>query len=223
MPTQVTCGAPILGTMLRVIKLNSCGVPVTGTGSAQIVMDGFTQVQDAPSYDTGDRKITRKANGLLCHNKKLPDLFTNDTLTIDFCAWHPGLIVNTIGGRLLTATASPTGTGTAYGEGLTPAHWSLELWQEVDGVGACDPITGLPTYFYHAWPHLTNAKRGQNTMSNDPTMFQLIADTEPASPLWTAGDAWLGAGQVQSLDHYLWNQTTTPPPASACVIADYPS
>lgn len=222
MSTQVQCAAPILGTILRVIKLNSCGVPVTGASSAQIVMDGFTQVQDAPQYDIGDRKITRLANGSLCHNYKLPDVFTNDTLTIDFCVWHPGLIVNTVGGRLLTATASPTGTGVAYGEGLTQAHWSLELWQGIDGAGSCDPVTGAARYFYHAWPHLTNAKRGQNTMGNDPTTFQLIADTMAASALWTAGNSWLGAGQVAALDHYLFNITTTAPPSSACIIADYP-
>lgn len=221
MATNIRCGSPILGTVLRVISLNSCGVPVTGTSSASIVMDGFTQVQDAPQYDTGDRKILRLANGNLCHNKKLPDVFTNDALTIDFCVWNPGLIVNTIGGRLLTATESPTGTGTAYGEGLTAKHFSLELWQEIDGIGACD-ATGTQRYFYHAWPHLSDAKRGQNTMSNDPTLVQLIANSFSASTLWTAGASWLGAAQIVAGDHYLWNQTTTAPPTSTCLIADYP-
>lgn len=222
MPTQVQCAAPILGTMLRVIKLNSCGVPVTGDGSAQIVMNGFVQVQESAQYDTGDRKITRLANGsTLCHNRKLPDLFTNDELTIDFCVWHPGLIVNTIGGRLLTASASPTGTGAAFGENFSIMHWSLELWQEVDGEGACD-ASGNQQYLYHAWPHISDAKKGQWTANNDPTQFQVIGNTYSASPLWTAGNAWLGTGQVQAGDHDLWNITTVAPPADACVIADYP-
>lgn len=221
MATNIRCAAPILGTVLRVITLNSCGVPATGTGSGASVTDGFIQVQDAPNYDTGDRKITRLANGQLCHNKKLADVFTNDTLTIDFCVWNPGLIVNTIGGRLLTATESPTGTGTAYGEGLTLKHFSLEVWSEIDGIGGCDS-TGTQRYLYHAWPHLSDAKRGQNTISNDPTIFQLIANSFSASPLWTAGNSWLGASQVQAADHYLWNITTTAPPASACILADYP-
>lgn len=218
MPTQIRCASPILGTMLRVISLSSCGVPVTGTGSSQTVMDGFIQVQDAPQYDTGDRKILRLANGQLCQNKKLPDAFTNDTLTVDFCVWNPGLIVATIGGRLLTATESPTGTGTAYGTGLTEKHFSLELWQEAT---SCDE-NGNAQYLYHAWPHLSDAKRGQNTMGNDPTQLQLIANTFDASPLWTAGASWLGASQVLAGDHYLWNITSTAPPADACVIADYP-
>ncbi len=221
MPTNVFCDTPILGTVLRVIKLTECGAPVTGTGSAQIVMDGFVQVQNSPQYDTGDRKITRKANGLLCVNKKLPDEFTNMELTADFCVWHPGLIVNTIAARLLTGTQSPSGTGIAYGTCLTPAHWSLELWAGVEGAGACDS-SGNTRYFYNAWPHITDGKLGDMTFGNDPTQLQIMGNTLPANTLWTAGNSWLGTGQIQSCDHYLYNLTTTTPPTSACVIADYP-
>src|SRR5688572_23966370 len=104
MPTPLLCSSPVQGQVLRVIKLDTCGIPVSGTGSAVLVMDGFIQVAASPQYDTGDRKITRKANGELCTNFKLPDQFTNDELTIDFCVWNPGLIVNTINARLLTGS-----------------------------------------------------------------------------------------------------------------------
>lgn len=221
MSTFIRCDTPILGEIIRVIKLTDCGVPVTGTGSAQIVMDGFTQVQASPQYDTGDRKITRKANGRLCVNKKLPDEFTNFAITADFCVWNPGLIVNTIAARLLTATESPTGTGVAYGTGLTPAHWSLELWTQVEGTGACDSA-GNQRYFYHAWPHLSDGKLGDLTFGNDPTLLQIIANTYPPSTLWTVGNSWLGSGQIESGDHYLYNLTTTVPPDSECLIRDYP-
>src|SRR5688572_28711016 len=97
---NLLCDAPAQGLVVRVIALNSCGVPITGSTSSQIVMDGFTQVAVSPQYDTGDRKITRKANGTLCQNYKLPDQFTNDEVTIDFCVWNPGMLVETIGARL---------------------------------------------------------------------------------------------------------------------------
>lgn len=221
MPTSVLCDSPIEGLVLRIIKLNACGVPVTGTGSAQIVMDGFTQVQDSPQYDTGDRKITRKANGMLCQNFKLPDEYTNDELTIDFCVWHPGVIVNALAGRLLTTTLSPTGTGFALGTwaNLTTAHWSLELWQAPPQ--SCDS-SGTVYYPYHAWPHLSDGKRGDSSFNLDPTMLQVIANTYDASPLWTAGATYLGSGQVVQGDHYLRNLQSTAPPPSACIIADYP-
>jgi hypothetical protein len=60
------------------------------------------------------------------------------------------------------------------------------------------------------------------TFGNDPTQLQIMGNTLPANTLWTAGDSWLGASQIQSCDHYLYNLTTTAPPTSACVIADYP-
>lgn len=224
MTTNVRCDSPIQGLVLRIIKLNSCGVPVTGTtaaGAIQIVTDGFVQVQDAPQYDNGARKVTRKANGTLCQNFKSPDQFTNDQLTIDFCNWNPGLIVATLGGRLLTATESPTGTGFAHGTwaNVSAAHWSLEVWQAPPQ--SCD-ASGIVRYPYHAWPHIADGKRGNFTISEDPTTLQLIGNTYDASPLWTAGNTYLGAGQVIQADHYLRNLQNTAPPPSQCLILDYP-
>ena len=221
MPTSLLCDSPVQGQVLRIIKLNACGVPVTGTGSAQIVMDGFTQVQASPQYDTGDRKITRKANGTLCTNFKIPDQFTNDELTIDFCVWNPGLIVNTIGARLLTGSFGVTGAGFAHGSwsNVTPAHWSLEVWGIADAA-ACS-AAGFALYDYWFWPHLSDGKKGDYTIGADPTMLQIVANTYDGSPLWTAGAAWLTDAIVQG-DHEGKIITPVAPPASTCIIADYP-
>lgn len=221
MATNLLCDSPIQGLILRITSLSACGVPTTGTGSAQLVMDGFIQVQDSPQYDTGDRKISRKANGTLCRNFKTPDQYTNDELTIDFCVWNPGVIVNTIGARLLTATSSPTGTGVAHGTwaNVTAAHWSLEVWQAPPQ--SCSG-SGTVYYPYHAWPHISDGKRGDMTISEDPTMLQIIGNTYDASPSWTVGDTYLGTGQVIQGDHWLRNLQNTAPPPSACIIADYP-
>lgn len=223
MTQQQRCESPILGTVLRTIKLNSCGIPVTGASSS-VIVSGFVQVQAAPQYDTGDRKILRLASGELCVNRKLPDKFTNDQLTIDICAWNPGLVVATIGGTLLTASAIATGraTGAAYGEDLDEQHASFEIWQEVAGDGACDPDTGEQLYLYHAWPHVVDWKRGQTTVNTDPTQLQLIGNTRRGSALWTAGASWLDSNSIPSSTHYLWNFTTTAPPTEACQISTYP-
>jgi hypothetical protein len=212
---NVLCDSPIEGLIIRIAKLSACGVPVTGATGSVIIMDGFTQVQQSPEYDTGDRKITRKANGQLCQNFKIPDAFTDMKLTIDFCVWNPGLIVSTLGGRLLTATASPTGTGFAYGTNSTEAHWSLELWQAPPQ--ACDS-TGTVYYPYHAWPHVSAGKLGDITYNTDPTALQIIGETFDASPLWTLGSTYLGAGQVLLGDHWLRNLQNTAPPPSACAV-----
>lgn len=221
MSTFIQCASPILATVLRVITLDSCGEPVTGTGSSEIVMDGFVQVQVAPQYDTGDRKITRKANGQLCTNFKIPDQFTNDELTIDLCSWNPGLLVTTIGARLLTGSSSPTGTGFAHGtwSNLSQAHWSLEVWGIPDGV-SCDSA-GQQLYNYWFWPHLSDGKKGDYSIGSDPTMLQIVANTYDGSPLWTAGNTWLNAAITQG-DHEGMIVTTAAPPVANCLILDYP-
>lgn len=229
MSTALRCASPIEGLVMRITKLNACGVPITGTGgvvagtgSGQIVMDGFTEVTSSPQYDTGDRVITRKANGLLCQNFKIPDQYTNDEVTANFCVWNPALIPLTIGGRLLTATESPTGTGFAYGTNMNDelllAHWSLEIWQAPPQ--GCESSTVY--YPYHAWPHLFNGKIGDYAINLDDTMLQIMADTADASPSWYIGNPYLGASAIQFGDHHLYNLTTTAPPASTCFLADVP-
>lgn len=221
MPTQVKCvGGLAQGVVARIITLSACGVPVTGTGSSQIVLDGFVKVMSAPQTNTGTRLITRKASGLLCLNRKTPDQFTNFEVTSDFCVWHPGIPPATLQARLLAISESPTGTGFAINEGIALPNFSLEVWQPPDQ--SCD-TTGTVRYAYHAWPHLSDGKMGQFEISNDnATIMQIVANTRPASALWTAGANWLGAGAVSQGDHYLFNSTTVAPPSSACVIADYP-
>lgn len=215
------CDSPAQGLVLRIIKLNTCGVPVTGASSAQIVMDGFVQVQSSPQYDTGDRKVTRKADGTLCTNYKIPDQFTNDEVTIDFCVWNPGLIVNTINGRLLTGSFSPTGAGFAHGtwSNATQAHWSLEVWGPPDPASCSGGQT--PLYSYWFWPHLFDAKKGDYTIGADPTTLQIIANTADGSVQWTAGQSWLGASIVAG-DHQGKILTATAPPSSTCHTLAYP-
>lgn len=222
--TPLRCDSPIQGLVLRIVKLNACGIPVTGTtaaGAAQVVFDGFTQVAAAPQYDNGARKISRKANGTLCQNFKLPDQYTNDEVTVDFCAWNPGIPVVTLAARLLSATEPGTGTGFARGTwaNYAPAHFSLEVWQAPPQSCAAD---GIVRYPYVAWPHLSDGKQGNWSIGEDPSVMQIIANTYDGSPLWTPGALYLGAGQVIQGDHFLRNLENTAPPPSQCFILDYP-
>lgn len=221
MTTNVKCvGGLAEGVVARIIKLDSCGALVTGTSGAQIVTDGFIKAMSAPQYLTGNRLTSRKANGSLCLNRKTKDQFTNFEVTTDFCIWHPGIPPTTIQARLLAISETPTGTGFAVNEFTDLPHFSLEIWQPP--AQQCDS-TGVARYAYHAWPHLTDGKLGQWEISaENATILQIIGNTQAASPLWSAGASWLGASALSQGDHYLFNSTTTAPPSSACIIADYP-
>lgn len=221
--TYTRCYTPIKGRILRVVLLNDCGVPVTGTGSAQVVQSGFVQVQSSPQYETGNEYIQKTADAQLCVNEKDADILKRFELTADLCTIDPGLVANTISpARLLTFSEAPTGTGFAMAEGAATTHFSLEVWQRVSGAGACDP-SGLTRYVYNAWPHLVNAKIGDYTVATDPAQLQIIAESKAVSTLWTVGTSWLGAGAVSVVpDHWFQNLTTVAPPTAACGIASYP-
>jgi hypothetical protein len=217
------CYTPIKGLMARVIKLDDCGVPVTGASSGQIVFKGFTKVTGTAQYENGDRQLVRLADGSMCLNEKDPDLLTNFELAIDLCTIDPGLVANTISpARLLTATESPTGTGFAMAEGSATSHWSLEVWQKVAGVNRC--ISGVTRYVYNAWPHLTDGKLGGDySIGVEASSLSIGANSLPVSPNWTAGNSWLGASAVSVVpDHWFQNLTTVAPPSELCGIQSYP-
>jgi len=211
------CGAAAQGTVLRLVKLDTCGSPVTGASSAVVVTDGYISVQSEPQYEDGDQIRTKKANGKMCINRQGPNQYVNSNLTLQLCVLDPDASVIIFGSRLLLA-ASVTGTGGAYGYNNPEAHFSLETWQPLSGPGQCDPITGAQRYVYWAWPHVWNAKVGSFTIENGPLELSAEAMTNFPSSLWGdgpgTGTSWLpGAIDTTSyIDDWLWNITTTPPP-----------
>ncbi|MCW6003866.1 hypothetical protein K1W54_04615 [Micromonospora sp. CPCC 205371] len=213
---------PIKGRILRVIILNECGVPVTGTAGGVIVQTGFTQVGSSAQYETGDEHIVKTADAALCINEKDPDILKRFEITLDQCSVDPGIVANTVSpARLLTASEPPTGTGFALAEGAATTHFSLEVWQRVAGAGACT-ASGLPLYVYNVWPHLTNGKIGDYEIANAPSTLQITAESKPVSTLWTAGNPWLGAGAVTIVpDHWFQNLTSVAPPDAVTGINDY--
>lgn len=220
MPTTTECYSPIKGLVLRVIQLNDCGAPVTGASGGMIVAAGFTQVTSAAQYETGDRQLTRRADGAACVNEKDCDILTNFELTIDLCLIDPGLVVKTVSpSRLLTFSSPPTGTGFALAEGCGTSHWSLEVWQRVAGNLACGSTR---KYVYNAWPHLTDGKIGDYNINIEPSTLTITANSLPVNTSWTAGNPWLGSGAISIVpDHWFQNITTVAPPTAVCGIQDY--
>lgn len=213
------CGAAVQGTVLRLVKLDACGAPVTGASSAVVVTEGYISVAPEPQYEDGDKFRTKKANGRLCINRVGPNIYANSNLTVLMCVLDPDASSIVTGSRLIT-TGSATGTGAAYGYNNAAAHFSLETWQPIAGQGACDPVTGLQRYVYWAWPHAFNAKVNSFTIENGPLQLGFAAMTDYPSPLWGdgpgTGTSWLPAAIDTStfFDDFLWNITSTPPPTA---------
>jgi hypothetical protein len=214
------CAAPIKGTHLRMVAVNNCGVPITGTGALTIVSKGYIQVQMEPDYEDGEEFVERNADGELCVNQKDPSSLKRMTLTIDWCSVDPVLSSYVMSARLLdTASPAITGTGFALAEGQSLNRFSLEVWQRVAGSGACDS-SGVQRFIYNAWPNVGNTQVGTYTIENGRSTLQSISETAAASTLWGNGPGaatWLPTNvNAGSADHWLWNITTTPLPVEAC-------
>jgi hypothetical protein len=223
--TVSSCATPIKGTHYRIVKLDVCGNPVTGTGSMVIVSKGFVQVQLEPQYEDGVEFFERTADGSVCVNQKDDPVLKRFTVTVDLCE------VNTTGmaflatQRELTANgAGVTGFGFAFAEGSPSNRYSLEVWQQVAGSGACD-ATGAQRYIYNAWPNLGATKIGNYTIENGRSTMQWMSEsragTTTATTGWLngpgSGTSWLPTGEsLGTGEHWLWNITTTTPPSPAC-------
>lgn len=227
MATTASCATPIKGTVYRLVKLDVCGNPVTGASSLVIVSKGFVQVQMDPQYEDGVEFFERTADGTPCVNQKDDPVLKRMQLTMDFCE------VNTTGASWMMSARELAVTNTGYGfavaEGISSNRFSLEVWQQVAGAGACDP-SGLQRYIYHAWPNCGAAKIGGYTVENQKATLQIMSETRAASTStigWLdgpgSGTSWLPTGTVNQagggtgiLDHWLWNITTIAPPTAQC-------
>lgn len=221
--TQTRAYTPIKGRIMRVIALDQCGTPVTGSSSAQIVVSGFTKVTAKAQYDNGAEYIVKTADAALCVNEIDASILKRFELTADVCSIDPGLVATVVSpARLLTYSEAPTGTGFALAEGLSTNHFSLEVWQRVTGQGACD-ASGLQRYVYNAWPHLFDGKITDYTVEAAPSNLSFVANSKPVGLSWTVGSSWLGAGAIQVVaDHWYQNLTTVAPPVAASGIQSYP-
>lgn len=220
------CGPAVQGTVLRLVKVDVCGIPVTGASSAVVVTRGWTLINPEPQYEDGDTFRTKNAAGELCVNMVGPNVYANSNLTVNMCVLDPDAGVLITGSRLIT-TDGVTGTGNAFGYANPEAHFSLETWQPLAGRGRCDPVTGLRRYVYWAWPHVWNAKVNGFNIENGPLEMSFEAMTEYPHALWGQGPGsgpyWIDEpiDTETYIDDYLYNITTTPPPTAPTVCGAF--
>jgi len=171
-----------------------------------------------PQYEDGEEFFERTADGTPCVNQRDDPTLKRMQLTVDFCEVNVLATSYVIIARTLGSGTPTTGTGFAVPEGNPTNRFSLEVWQEVAGSGACDE-TGAQRFIYNAWPNVGASQIGTYTVENGRSTLQFIAETRGASAFWDdlVGASWLPAGEfVDTDEHWVWNVTTTPPPTQAC-------
>lgn len=222
MPAGI-CATPIKGSMLRLVKVDLCGIPVTGTSSIVVTTKGFVQVQMSPQYEDGQEFFERTADGTPCVNQKDDPVLKRMQLSVNFCEVDPIGIAMVSSATLLDAVSPVvTGTGFAVSEGTPANRFSMEVWQQVAGSGACD-ATGAQRYIYNAWPNVGAVQFQDYTVQNGRSELQFQAETRAMSTNWGRGPGtgtkWLPLGTPgtpPALTHWAWNITTTAPPTALC-------
>jgi len=213
---------PIKGRVVRLIKLDQCGAPVTGASSAVDVADGFISVKATPQYEDGSEFVKKRADGQLCVNQKDPGTLKRVQLETTWCVIDPDARVIMDNARLLTSGGA-SGTGAVFTDALVTNRFSLEVWQLVAGKYACDPVTGLQRYVYWCYPNCGNAQIQDFTAENDALEWHETVETMSAWPAWATMTTPTGAppstylggsGQLLLGDHYAYNVTTVAPPAA---------
>ncbi|WP_425275901.1 hypothetical protein, partial [Streptomyces africanus] len=102
---MASAATAIKGTHARIVRVDACGNPVTGTGSLVVVTKGFVQVQMEPQYEDGEEFFERTADGTPCVNQKDDPVLKRMQLTIDFCE------INTTGVAYLASARELTVNG----------------------------------------------------------------------------------------------------------------
>lgn len=212
------CANPIRGEVARFTLLDSCGVPVTGDGSAQVTTDAWTEITITPNYEDGTRLLQLKANGEPCVNEQGPSFLNWIDEVTNLCTLDVDLIALVFGEDPIVSTAEADFVGVQFGTGLLNARFSKEIWQPVAGEDSCD-AEGNQRWVYWAFPHEYNARVQELTFTNDVFTFGFASMSKPASPLWDIGDPWLSDSPVSTWGpgkHFAFAITTVQPPEPAC-------
>lgn len=178
------CYTPWKIPTVRVTKLNSCGVPVTGCST--VVSDGIISVELTKEYEDRQEFFVKNGDGNFCVRETNPPILKWLGLNLTFCNVDPEL-VNILSGEplVLDDATSPRATGYSTQEGsVTAVNFALEGWTRISG--ASQLCTGGPEYGYNLWPWVIEGTISDVTYQNDVANFALTARTRAGS-LWGTG------------------------------------
>jgi hypothetical protein len=202
--------------VIRLTRLDECG-NVVGGDCGYLISGGFTRVNAAAEYEDGDEFIVKTAWGEFCVNEKDDDRLKRMNLTIDFCQVHPD-VADIAAGQDVIVDTNDQVIGWRQGEDVSVAQFALELWTKVAAsADSCDDTAGGVTpWHYWLFPRVKVGRIGDLTFEYGPMTFSIDASTLPATAGWGAGPftpAPVPPGvQVEKGDHYIYVQTTVPPP-----------
>ena len=223
------CSSFARGRVMRLTRLDACGVPVEGACST-LVTKGFVSVGITPAMYEPDEIEVSNANGDLCISDLPKPQLKWDELEIMFCNIDPDAYNIITGDPLVLDDAVAPNTVGFRQEGVSPetgepvANFALEIWAGKPGqtcTTGVDPATG-----YFLFPFVVNGVLGEWTFENAELTLTMTSRTSPGSG-WGVGpynvrrDAVAGTPEplltaVGPLTHMHHEVTTLAPPTPVC-------
>jgi hypothetical protein len=214
--------ALIRGRVLRVTRLDGCGVPVLGPDSV-VVSNGFISVAYTAQTEEGTAISQTNANGDVCILDEPALKFTGYNVEVAFCGVDPDLVRLMTGQAIVTDSAGTVAVGFRMNTqvNLDNAGFALEVWSKVPA-GAC--VGGVVKYGYTLTPFLKGGILGDFTIANDAVNFTLTGAQTKDGTGWGVGpfNVTLGAGGVpaplkttmDAYDHLHLELVDVAPPAA---------
>lgn len=164
--------------VIRVTRLNECGVPVVGPENA-FIGECNSSVAMNVALDEQDDIIYRAANGKLCGVKRgCPSLLGYD-LEINVFQVSPEMLdVMTNQPVVMDFAANPVGVDSCEIE--CGSGFALEFWTELVGQ---DCVGGAKKYLYVLFPWVTNAYLSDLEIGAEAVTLQIVGSTR-------AGGGW---------------------------------
>lgn len=222
------CYTPFKIPRVRVTKLNSCGLPVTGCST--VVSDGIISIAMTKEYEARQEFFVKNGDGVFCVKETNPPILKWENLVITFCNVDPELVnIMSAEPLVLSDAVVPLSTGYSTDElSAGAANFALEGWTRLSNNGgvAC---SGGTEFGYTLWPWVVEGTVGDVTYENGAANFVLNARTRSASP-WGLGPYFVDysdnpAGSttpirlltpITATQHERRFITRLPPPTAAC-------
>lgn len=182
MPSR--CYTPWKVPRVRVTKVDSCGLPVTGSCS-QVVSSGIISIAMTKDYEARQEFFVKNGDGDFCVRETNPPILKWINLVLTFCNVDPDMV------NLLTAEPivyddadTPVSTGYSVTEGsAATVNFAFEAWTRIAGSVAC---SGGAEYGYTLFPWVVEGTIGDVTYENGAANFIVNARTRSNSN-WGTG------------------------------------
>lgn len=195
------CFPLIRGRMMRVTRLDGCGIPVPGSESV-VVTKGMISVALTSNTSEGEPIEVTNANGDICVSDIPPPKFTGFGAEVLMCNVDPRLFSLMTGQPVvLDASGQVVGFDVNSDVDLDDSGFAIELWSGIPAE-ACEPGEGK-SYGYFVLPFLKGGVIGDFTVENAAVNLLVTGAQTKDGSSWGVGPynvvASAGTDEVQTV------------------------